>query len=162
MTLPHKSMAVAGALALASFLATGCSSESTTPPSAPSPSATGKPTATPSPSGEDEKAQGSRAKAVLETISPDDPKFVESGLERVPDGVHTRSSLKKGKAYKVSVACVGTGTVNLVIDGKPSQSISCDGTSASQRVQNSPTELPIDITATPGATGMVAWQVTAV
>ncbi|MFJ4336996.1 hypothetical protein [Streptomyces sp. NPDC088915] len=160
MTPPRKLMAVAAALALAPFLATGCSGEGTAPPSTPSPSATGRPTATPSPPGEEE-AQGSRAKAVLETISPDDPKFVESGLERVRDGVHTRSSLKKGKAYEVSVACVGTGTVNLVIGGNPAQSISCDGTSASRRVQNSPAELPIDITATPGATGMVAWQITA-
>lgn len=158
MTLPRKSMAAAATLALISFLASGCSSQSTTPPGTPS---SGKPATTSSPSGEDEEAQGSRAKAVLETISPDDPKFVESGLERVSDGVHARSSLKKGAAYEVSVACVGTGTVSLVIGGKAPQPIACDGTSASQRVQNSPAELPIDITATPGATGMVAWRITA-
>ncbi|WP_327739868.1 hypothetical protein OG749_44455 [Streptomyces nojiriensis] len=86
---------------------------------------------------------------------------MESGLERVPDGVHTCSSLMEGRTYKVSVACVGTGTVKLVIGEQAPQPVPCDGTSATQRVQNSPAQLPINIAAASDATGMIAWQITA-
>ncbi|MEU3726483.1 hypothetical protein [Streptomyces sp. NPDC031705] len=112
--------------------------------------------------GETEEARGNRAKGALESISPDDPKFVESGLERVSDGAHSRPSLEKGKAYKVSLACVGTGTVKVVIGEKTPQSLPCDGISMSHDVRNSAEESPMDVTAAPGATGMVAWQIIAV
>ncbi|MFJ5636700.1 hypothetical protein ACIQF5_29220 [Streptomyces goshikiensis] len=109
-----------------------------------------------------EEARGARARAALDTIPPDDAEFVESGLELVSDGVHTRSSLIKGKPYKVSAVCVGTGTVSLVIGEREPQSIACDGVSVSRRVQNAPEELPIEITAASGSSGMIAWQITAV
>ncbi|TXS31405.1 hypothetical protein EAO71_06700 [Streptomyces sp. ms191] len=147
------------AFALVSLLAAGCT-DGATPSGTPSKSATGKPTATQSPRGEDEEGQGKRAKAALDTVSPDDPEFVESGLERVREGVHNLSPLKKGKSYKVSVACVGSGNVKVVIADKAPQSVPCDGVPAGRRVENAPSELPIDITATAGATGMVAWRVT--
>ncbi|MGW3389920.1 hypothetical protein [Streptomyces cinereoruber] len=87
---------------------------------------------------------------------------MESGLERVREGVHHRSPLMKGKTYKLSVVCVGTGGVQVVIaDGDP-QSVPCDGVPASRRVESSPEQLPVDITAEAGATGMVAWQVVSV
>ncbi|MFJ2060720.1 hypothetical protein ACIOMM_33015 [Streptomyces sp. NPDC087908] len=152
-------LAVAAGLALASLLATGCS-DTTTP--SPTPSGTGKPTGTQSPSADSEDDQGKRAKAALETVSPDDPEFVESGLERVSEGVHNLSPLKKGKAYKVSVACVGTGTVKVVIADKAPQSVPCDGVPTGQRIENSPAQLPIDITAASRATGMVAWQIVSI
>ncbi|MER5963324.1 hypothetical protein [Streptomyces sp. NPDC002057] len=108
---------------------------------------------------EGEEEQGKRAKSALETGSPDDPEFVESGLERVREGVHSLSPLKRGKAYKLSVACVGTGTVKVVIADRAPRSVPCDGVPAGQRVEDAPSRLPIDITAEAGATGMVAWQI---
>ncbi|MFD5411585.1 hypothetical protein [Streptomyces nojiriensis] len=159
MTVLRRRLTAAVALALVSFLAAGCSSGSATPPGAPSAPETGKPAGAGSPSGGTEEAQGGRAKAVLDEIPPDGPEFVESGLERVPDGVHTRSSLMEGR--KVSVACVGTGTVKSVIGEQAPQPVPCDGTSATRRVQNSPAQLPINIAAASDATGMIAWQITA-
>ncbi|MFD7786144.1 hypothetical protein ACFV4Q_24085 [Streptomyces nojiriensis] len=98
---------------------------------------------------------------MLDKIPPNGSEFVESGLERVPAGVHTRSSLMEGRTYKVSVACVGTGTVKLVIGEQAPQPVPCDGTSATRRVQNSPAQLPINIAAASDATGMIAWRITA-
>lgn len=137
-------LTAAVALALTSFLTAGCSGETASAPAG-------------------EEAQGIRAKGLLEKVAPDSPEFVESGLERVPEGVHARSALTKGKTYKVSVACVGTGTVELTIgeNGHP-QPVPCDGATATRPIQDPPEELPIDITAASGATGMVAWQITAV
>ena len=95
-------------------------------------------------------------------MSPDDPEFVESGLERVADGVHALSPLTKGKAYKVSVACVGTGSVAFLTgrEGRKAETVACDGVPEVRRVENAPERLPLDVTGKPGATGMVAWQIT--
>ncbi|WP_345497413.1 hypothetical protein [Streptomyces racemochromogenes] len=99
----------------------------------------------------------------MEKVASDSPEFVESGLERVADGVHARSALARGRIYKVSVACVGAGTVELTIgDEGPPQAVPCDGVRASRPVQDLPDVLPVDITAAAGATGMVARQITAV
>ncbi|MEU2116538.1 hypothetical protein ABZ567_13005 [Streptomyces sp. NPDC016459] len=156
MTALRKPLAAGTTLVLVTLLAAGCT-DSATPSGTPSASA--KPTVTRSPHGESEEDQGKRAKAALDTVSPDDPEFVESGLERVREGVHSLSPLKKGRAYKLSVACVGTGSVKVVIADKPPQSVPCDGVPAGQRVENAPAQLPIDINAAAGATGMVAWRI---
>ncbi|MFJ7126780.1 hypothetical protein [Streptomyces sp. NPDC098101] len=87
---------------------------------------------------------------------------MESGLERVREGVHHRSPLMKGKTYKFSVVCVGTGSVRVVIDDRDPRPVSCDGVPATRRVESAPERLPVDITAEAGATGMVAWQVVSV
>ncbi|MGW1643099.1 hypothetical protein [Streptomyces lavendulae] len=62
------------ALALTSLLTAGCGAEATPAPST-------------------EETQGIHAKGLLEQIPPDSPEFVESGLEKVTDGVHARSTL---------------------------------------------------------------------
>ncbi|MET9929614.1 MULTISPECIES: hypothetical protein [unclassified Streptomyces] len=99
---------------------------------------------------------------MLETVSVDDPGFVESGVERVREGLHHRSSLVKGEAYEVSVVCVGTGSVRVVVDRGDPQVVPCDGVSVRRGVESAPEELPLDVTAEAGATGMVAWQVVSV
>ncbi|WP_053650013.1 MULTISPECIES: hypothetical protein [unclassified Streptomyces] len=156
MTVLRKPSTAVAPLLLLSLLAAGCTGGAK--PSG-TPSATGKPTATEQPRGENEQERGKRAKAALETVSLEDPEFVESGLERVREGVHNLSPLKKGMAYKVSVVCVGTGNVKVVIADQAPRSVPCDGVPAGRRVENAPARLPIDITAMSGATGTVAWQV---
>ncbi|MFD8288810.1 hypothetical protein ACFV2B_11385 [Streptomyces lavendulae] len=84
------------ALALTSLLTAGCGAEATPAPST-------------------EETQGIHAKGLLEQIPPDSPEFVESGLEKVTDGVHARSTLTQDRTYKLSVVCVGTGSVQLTI-----------------------------------------------
>lgn len=160
--VPRSTLTAAAALALASFLTVGCGSGSAPPADTPWAVTPVDPAGAPSSAVESEEARGNRAKGLLEKIDPDAPEFVASGLERVPDGVHARSSLTKGETYRISVACVGTGTVVMEIERKDPQSIPCDGVLVSRQVQNSPQELPIDITSGSGATGMVAWQITAV
>ncbi len=114
------------------------------------------------PLGESEEEQGNRARAVLETVGADGPGFVESGLERVRDGLHHRSSLVKGEDYEVSVVCVGTGSVRVVVDRGDAQVVACDGVSVRRGVESAPAELSVDVTAEAGATGMVAWRVVSV
>ncbi|MFJ8662274.1 hypothetical protein [Streptomyces sp. NPDC093795] len=161
MTALRKRLTAVPVLAVVSLLAAGCTDDAK-PSGAPSASTTGNPTGTQPPRGESEEDQGKRAKTALETVSPDDPEFLESGLERVRDGVHNLSPLKKGKTYKLSVACVGTGSVKVVIADKAPQSVPCDGVPVGQRVENAPAQLPIAINAAAGATGMVAWQIVSV
>ncbi|MHA4776642.1 hypothetical protein L1085_019365 [Streptomyces sp. MSC1_001] len=151
---------VAAGLALLCLTAVGCTDgphpSDTATASAPG-KPMGEPSGTPSPRGEEE--QGRRAEAALETGWPDDPEFVESGLERVRDGVHHLSPLTPGRTYRLSVVCVGTGTVKVVVADKDPRTVPCDGVPAARRVEKAPERLPIDITPATGATGMVAWRI---
>ncbi|MEU7073094.1 hypothetical protein AB0B30_29675 [Streptomyces narbonensis] len=158
--MPKHHRPLTAALILICLAATGCTTSADPKPStAPPPTTT-----TPSPQGESEETQGKRAKAALGERSLGDlePDFVESGLERVPDGVHNLSPVKKGKTYKLSVACVGKGTMKVTLADEDAKPVKCDGVSTNQYVENAPAHLPIDIDAAPGATGMVAWQLTSV
>ncbi len=165
-TATRRPLAAAAAVALTALLTAGCTDDGAVTSGTPSASATKQPSATPSPLAEGEEAQGKRAKAALATLSLNEPEYepnyVESGLERVAEGVHNLSMLKKGKAYEVAVACAGRGAVKVAVADKTSQSVRCDGVPVSLRVENAPAEFPLDITATAGATGMVAWQVSSV
>ncbi|CAM5544794.1 hypothetical protein STANM337S_04412 [Streptomyces tanashiensis] len=158
MTALRKPLTAAAVLSLATLLTAGCSGGATQS-APPSPSGKKSSAAGEASSAKTEESQGERAKAALVGISVDDPEFAESGLERAQEGVHSRPSLTKGKTYKLSVACVGTGTVNVAIAGKAPESVPCDGVPTNRRVENAPERLPIDIDPTKGATGMVAWQV---
>ncbi|GCB47860.1 hypothetical protein [Streptomyces sp. NL15-2K] len=39
--------------------------------------------------------------------------MIESGVERVTDGVHTEPFLSKGQTYRLNVVCVGTRSAQL-------------------------------------------------
>ncbi|MEW1635257.1 hypothetical protein AB0469_14370 [Streptomyces sp. NPDC093801] len=71
------------ALALTSFLTAGCGA-GVTPASAA------------------EEPREIRAKGLLEQVPPDSPEFVESGLERLRDGVHARSTLTQDRGTTFS------------------------------------------------------------
>ncbi|MFC9795964.1 hypothetical protein [Streptomyces sp. NPDC057695] len=106
-------------------------------------------------------AQEERVKSVLDTVSPDDPGFVESGTERVGDGVHHRSVLTKGAAYQLALVCAGEGTVVPVVDGREIPAVPCDGVTVLHRIASAPPELPLTVTARPGASGTVGWRIVA-
>ncbi|GAA2787105.1 hypothetical protein [Streptomyces showdoensis] len=159
-----KIFVAAAALALLALSATGCT-EGAAKGAAPSGKASAKASAPAKAAGvESEQEQGQRAKAALEPLDPDEmlepngPRFVESGLDRVVEGVHHLSRLKAGKDYQVFVACVGKGTVKIVLAGQAPRTAACDGRPVGESVRNAPEELRLDITAVGGATGMVAWQ----
>ncbi|MEU6980307.1 hypothetical protein [Streptomyces sp. NPDC046371] len=154
------------ALAVLALLAAGCtegSPKAGAPPVSASASATKR-------AAEVEAAQGTRAQAALELLAPgeadamedpDGPQFVESGLERVAEGLHHLTRLKKGP-YQLYVACVGEGSVQVVASGGPARTVRCDGAPAAQRVVvDAPEELKLDIAGVNGASGMFAWELAA-
>lgn len=80
---PRSPLTTVVALALTSFLTAGCGA-GVTPASAA------------------EEPREIRAKGLLEQVPPDSPEFVESGLERLRDGVHARSTLTQDRGTTFS------------------------------------------------------------
>ncbi|MFM9369507.1 hypothetical protein [Streptomyces sp. Da 82-17] len=137
----------------------GCSEDAANP----EPS-TGRPAPTTSsePAGGPDGKLGQRAEAALDTVTVDDPEFVESGLETVRDGVHVESLLTRGKSYRLGVSCAGNGSVELTVRTEPdpvARHLDCDGTATHVRITKAPTRLAVDVEGKRGASGMVAWQI---
>ncbi|MEU1892656.1 hypothetical protein [Streptomyces pristinaespiralis] len=119
-------------------------------------------TAASQPTGTNDKMLGEQAEAALDTVTIDDPEFVESGLESLADGIHTDSPLTRGKSYRLGVACAGQGKAKLSVhvEGKPVvRSFDCDGTAVHQRITDAPSRLRVDVDGEPGSSGMVAWRI---
>ncbi|MFE7775760.1 hypothetical protein ACFU5O_18035 [Streptomyces sp. NPDC057445] len=112
--------------------------------------------------GATDRKLGEQAEAALDTVTIDDPEFVESGLEALGDGIHTNSPLTRGKSYQLAVACAGRGKARLSVrikDQPAVQSFDCDGTAVHQRIAAAPSRLRIDVDGEPGSSGMVAWRI---
>ncbi|WP_413752427.1 hypothetical protein NRF20_09825 [Streptomyces sp. R-74717] len=109
-----------------------------------------------------EERLGKQVQEALDTeeVSDSDPLFVEAGLERVSDGLHTEPELMRGRSYKLAVACAGKGEITLSIALKNTvrQTVKCDGVPLRQRLTASAAKIRIDTEGMPGATGMVAWR----
>ncbi|OIK24140.1 hypothetical protein VT52_029075 [Streptomyces malaysiense] len=87
--------------------------------------------------------------------------MVESGVERVSDGVHTRPDLAQGTDYKLTVVCAGKGAAEIVVapsgaGGK--KAVPCDGSVVFERLTAEGT-LKVDVQGEPGAAGMIAWRI---
>ncbi|WP_351232124.1 hypothetical protein [Streptomyces sp. NPDC002133] len=148
---------------LSAILVTGCtedsgSSEGPTKQVTP-PASSQSPRHSP---GATDKELGELAEAALDTVTIDDPEFVESGLEALSDGIHTDSPLTRGKSYQLGVACAGRGKAKLSVQIKDKpvvQSFDCDGTAVYQRIAEAPSRLRIDVDGEPESSGMVAWRI---
>ncbi|MFI7005897.1 hypothetical protein [Streptomyces sp. NPDC050145] len=120
----------------------------------------------PAPASGDDEALGKKVRAALgtESIDDSDPLFVESGLERVRDGIHSRSELDAGKTYQLSIACSGKGRVrvNVSLGGALEDTTPCDGVPLLRTIERAPGTLRIDVDAVSGAGGMVGWSITRV
>ncbi|MFJ4972378.1 hypothetical protein [Streptomyces sp. NPDC088755] len=95
-------------------------------------------------------------------IASDEPGFLESGVERLGDGIHTKSLLALGKSYKVSFACAGSGAAEATVRSKGTtevKKLECDGVPVPTRVQDAPSRITIDVTALAKASGMVAYRI---
>ncbi|MCB8906250.1 MULTISPECIES: hypothetical protein [unclassified Streptomyces] len=160
MTRMRAYLSTGAALGLLSIGAVGC----TGPGPAPASTQPASPTAsTPTSRGTAAAAaQEKRVKDVLDTVSPDAAEFVESGVERVEDGVHHRSRLTKGSAYQLAVVCAGEGTVVPVVGGEETKAVPCDGVPVTHRITSAPAELPLAVTGRAGASGAVGWRIVAV
>ncbi|MFJ2609774.1 hypothetical protein ACIQOU_10210 [Streptomyces sp. NPDC091279] len=86
--------------------------------------------------------------------------FVESGVERVSEGIHTRPELTDG-AYRLSLVCAGGGAATTVITapGTPTtKRLPCDQSLDSEHLTGG-RSFRIDVVGAPGATGMAAWRI---
>ncbi|MFG5724048.1 hypothetical protein [Streptomyces murinus] len=102
-----------------------------------------------------------RAQSALDAASDGGSSMVESGVERVSDGVHTQPGLTHGAAYKLTVVCAGKGAVELVVapagaGGK--KAVPCDSSVVFERL-TAEGSLKVDVQGTPGAAGMIAWRI---
>ncbi|MDX3076237.1 hypothetical protein PV364_28315 [Streptomyces sp. MI02-7b] len=113
----------------------------------------------------DEERYSKQVAEVLGTgIAQLDDSFVESGSERVSDGIHTYSTLSPGGSYAVVVVCAGKGKVDLSLGSRPPvrQTLPCDGAPVTHRIEHAPGTLQIDATGVPGSAGMVAWRISTI
>lgn len=87
--------------------------------------------------------------------------FVESGVERVRDGIHTRSVLSAGASYSLAVVCSGAGEVRLTVSVKRSapRTVACDGVPVRQRLVEVPAHVEVDVDGLAGASGIVGWRI---
>ncbi|GAA0640484.1 hypothetical protein GCM10009535_16900 [Streptomyces thermocarboxydovorans] len=97
----------------------------------------------------------------IEEDGADSDLFVESGFERVNDGIHTRSALSKGESYSLSVVCSGRGTVQVTVTAERSveRTVTCDGVPVRQRITDAPAEMKIDVDGLPGSSGIAGWRI---
>ncbi|MFJ1968546.1 hypothetical protein ACIO93_07740 [Streptomyces sp. NPDC087903] len=99
--------------------------------------------------------------SALDAVTDRGGSMVESGVERVSDGVHTRPDLVRDVPYELTVVCAGQGTVEIVLTpaatGAP-KAVPCDRSVVSERLTTH-TAPRVDVRARAGATGMVAWRI---
>ncbi|MEV5317083.1 hypothetical protein AB0K92_05285 [Streptomyces sp. NPDC052687] len=148
----------AGSVAASAVLLVSCTAGSgDTADASPSPS----PTATSSAGspGTSERKLTERVEAALAGFR--DGTLVESGVERVSEGIHTEPTLTKGATYRLDLACAGTGSARLRLTPASAgrqATVPCDGTVVQQRIAGDGA-IRIDVDGSTGATGMIAWQI---
>ncbi|MEH0429471.1 MULTISPECIES: hypothetical protein [Streptomyces] len=110
---------------------------------------------------ETEKKLTAEVQSALDAVTDQGSSMVESGVERVSDGVHTQPSLAKDATYKVAVVCSGKGDTEIVFTptaaGSKTQ-VPCDGTVVFQRFA-AKDSFRLDVQGKPRATGMIAWRI---
>ncbi|MEU0033604.1 MULTISPECIES: hypothetical protein [unclassified Streptomyces] len=90
-----------------------------------------------------------------------DAPMVESGTERVSDGVHTRPDVAEGAAYELTVVCAGKGDAEIEFTPAGAGSkkpVRCDGSVVFERF-TARGSLRLDVRGKPGSTGMIAWRI---
>ncbi|MEV6938688.1 hypothetical protein AB0N19_30795 [Streptomyces sp. NPDC051132] len=105
-----------------------------------------------------------KAKSALDAATEQGESMIESGVERVSDGIHTQPDLSAGRSYKLTVVCAGKGDADIVFTpGKAaaSKSVPCDGSVVFERFTSSKA-LRIDVEGKAQATGMMAWRINSV
>lgn len=138
---------------------TGCTSGNAP---APDRSATASPHASADPSGD--RKLTAQAQSALNSVTEQGQSMVESGVERVSDGIHTQPDLSTGRSYKLAVVCAGRGKAKIVFTpGKTAaeKTVPCDRSVVFERFTSSEA-VRIDVQGDAQATGMIAWRINAV
>ncbi|MEU1913572.1 hypothetical protein [Streptomyces massasporeus] len=143
----------------AAFLV-GCSGESEDKGG---PSRNPKPSASPSAASDQGKVLENRAEEALGIAEIDElgDLFVQSGLERVSDGIHHRPVLSSRKSYTLAVVCSGAGEVRLTVTMKrpERQTVACDTVPVRQRIADVTSQIEIDVDGLAGSSGIVGWRI---
>jgi hypothetical protein len=163
-TSPVRARVIPCAVTASVLLLASCSSVEDADPRAsptPGPTATATTTATAAAgaSGASEKELTERLEAALAGFHSG--RMVESGVERVSDGIHTEPLLTKGGTYRLNLACAGTGSARLRLTpagAAERTDVPCDGSVRRQRI-TADAPIRIDVDGVAGATGMIAWQI---
>ncbi|WP_225877327.1 hypothetical protein [Streptomyces resistomycificus] len=156
-SLPSRAFLTACAVTTSALLLTACTSDSTDAKASPSHTPTA--TATAKSTAASEKKLTEQVEAALAGFH--NGSMVESGVERVSEGIHTEPLLKKGETYRLNLACAGTGSAQLLLtpaSAGDKATVPCDGSVVQQRL-TADKPVRIDVNGNATATGMIAWQI---
>ncbi|MFD9460287.1 hypothetical protein [Streptomyces sp. NPDC060027] len=154
------------AVAASAFLLASCTSGSGEGEAASAPPSTSVPSESRTANASSEKKFTEQAQAALAAVRSG--KMVETGVERVADGIHTEPTLSEGKTYRLNVVCFGSGSAQLTFvpaSVGTETKVPCDQSVVQQRVQQRITmhrSIHIDVDGAKGSTGMIAWQIEAI
>lgn len=158
--LPH-------ALAAPLLLLTACTPNNAATNSTP-PAATSRPASPQAADTQSEEKLTAQVESALNALTDKGSPLVESGTERVSDGIHSQPTLTPGITYKLTVVCAGSGAAEIEFTpagAGPRKSVPCDGSAVFERLM-APKELKpeeesvrLDVRGRPGATGMMAWRI---
>jgi hypothetical protein len=135
---------------------TGCTSGNAPTPDR---SATTSPHTTADPSGD--RKLTAQVQSALNAVTEQGRSMVESGVERVSDGIHTQPALPEGRSYKLTVVCAGEGKAKIVFTPSKTaaeKTVPCDRSVVFERFVSSEA-VRIDIQGDAQATGMIAWRI---
>ncbi|GHI53448.1 hypothetical protein Srubr_32940 [Streptomyces rubradiris] len=105
-----------------------------------------------------------QAQSALDAVTDQGPSMVESGVERVSDGVHTQPGLPAGRSYELTVVCAGAGEAWLFFTPSrtaPGKAVPCDRSVVFERFTTGKS-VRIDVRGDARATGMIAWRINTV
>jgi hypothetical protein len=109
-----------------------------------------------------EKKLTAQVQSALDGTVTENDSMVESGIERVSEGIHTEPGLTPGTTYRLTLVCDGSGVADVVFTPKSTPApkpVVCDGATTVQRFTPATALLHIDVQGRPGATGMIGWLV---
>ncbi|MFJ6085460.1 hypothetical protein ACIQI8_29120 [Streptomyces sp. NPDC092369] len=109
-----------------------------------------------------EKKLTAQVQSALDSTVSENDSMVESGIERVAEGIHSEPDLTPGATYRITLICDGTGVadVNFTPKSTPApKPVVCDGAMSAQRFTAATASLRIDVQGRSGATGMIGWRV---
>lgn len=85
-----------------------------------------------------------------------------AGVERAADGFHNETTVARGRTYRLSVVCVGSGSARLGFTPArygAGATVPCDRSVVQRRITGLSEALRIDVDGAEGATGVIAWEI---
>ena len=111
----------------------------------------------------DERKLTEQARAALDGVRGGT--VFAAGVERAADGFHNETTVTRGRTYRLSVVCVGSGSARLGFTPArygAGTTVPCDRSVVQRRITGLSEALRIDVEGAEGATGVIAWEIDAV